>query len=573
MAYPLVTDDNFYSRINNKYKKFKIEKKKKTFKQICYPKEYELQIPQKFVSNFIAPNTPYKDLLIFHRIGAGKTCAAVSIAEQWKDERHIIFVVPASLVGNVRTELRSPCAKNAYITDNERAKLAKYHPSSREYKDIIKKSDERIDKNYSIYSYNKMISLIENKKLSLKNKVLIIDEIQNVVSETGKYYKLIYDAIHDAPENLRVILMSATPIFDKPVEIALTMNLLRLPNKIPVGRQFTEQFIANSNTGLNTRGKNIELFKKYIKGFVSYYRGSPPYVFPESKIKFVRCNMNDFQYKCYLSVLKNDKNIKENLKNMEAFHSGTILDLPKNFFLGARMISNIAFPNKNINQDGFESFSDKAIEELEKYSVKITKIIRKVKTSPGPVFIYSNFKEYGGIKTLARALDANGFRNYLKDGEGKKRYAIWSGDSPYNIKEEIKAVFNLKDNYLGEKLKIILGTPSTKEGISFFNVRQVHILEPYWNYSRILQIIGRAVRYCSHKQLDEEDRNVMVYIYLATHPNVKLTIDEYITKIALHKNKVTSEFEQALKEAAVDCELFKNGNSYPDEKEIKCYTK
>lgn len=100
-------------------------------------------------------------------------------------------------------------------------------------------------------------------------------------------------------------------------------------------------------------------------------------------------------------------------------------------------------------------------------------------------------------------------------------------------------------------------------------VRQVHIIEPYWNWSRIMQIIGRAVRYCSHKDLPEENRNVRVYIYIATHPSIKETIDQYIMKLALKKHRLIQEFEQALKESAIDCELFKNANV--DENEgIKC---
>ena len=39
------------------------------------------------------------------------------------------------------------------------------------------------------------------------------------------------------------------------------------------------------------------------------------------------------------------------------------------------------------------------------------------------------------------------------------------------------------------------------EGISLTGVRQVHIMEPYWNVSRLDQVIGRAVRYCSHKDV------------------------------------------------------------------------
>lgn len=572
MSYPKIDDEDFYSRINKKYKRHEIPKKKKPFRQICFPTDFQLQIPQKFLANYINPKTPYKGILIFHRIGAGKTCTAVNIAEGWKEHRKIIVVVPASLIGNFRNELRSLCAGNIYLSQREREKLKQLHPSSSEYKEIIQKSDKKIDKYYSIYSYNKFVSLAEDGDLKLKNSVLIIDEVQNMVSETGKYYRILYDAIHNAPASLRVILLSATPMFDKPIEIALTMNLLRLPYEFPIGKEFDRMFIDRKcriDRPVKCNAKNMDMFKEMIKGYVSYYRGAPPYVFPESTVRIVKCEMSDFQYKSYLAVLTDEEKSKSGSR-LRGFQTGEITELPNSFFIGTRMISNVAFPNKDISEDGYLSLKGKNItEKLDIYSTKFYKILNRIKASRGPVFVYSNFKEYGGIKSFVKVLKANGFGNYLDKGEGRKRYAVWTGDVKYESREEIKAVFNQQSNYNGSKIKIILGSPSTKEGISFFNVRQVHILEPYWNYSRILQIIGRAVRYCSHKNLPKDDRNVKVYIYLATHPYEKMTIDQYIMNLALQKNRLIQQFELGLKEAAVDCSLFKNANNQ-DLQSIKC---
>jgi hypothetical protein len=123
MKYPKINDDNFYKEINKKFQKYKISKKKQSFDQICNPKSYELQLPQQFGAEFINPKTPYKGVLVYHRIGAGKTCTAVRIGEAFKKSRKIIVVLPASLKGNFRTELRSPCAGSEYITDSERKQL------------------------------------------------------------------------------------------------------------------------------------------------------------------------------------------------------------------------------------------------------------------------------------------------------------------------------------------------------------------------------------------------------------------------------------------------------------------
>ena len=575
MSYPNIKDPKFYNKINRKYNKYIIPNKKRTMKQICFPKEFKLQIPQRFLADFVNPKTPYKGILVFHQIGAGKTCAAVNICEKWKNHKKPIVLAPASLTGNFRDELRSQCAGNQYLKKSERKRLKELHPSDKEYKKIIEASNKRIDKYYRIYSYNKFIDLYENDEISLKNSILLIDEIQNMVSECGKFYEVLYEAIHTAPPSLRVVLLSATPMFDKPIEIALTLNLLSLPVEIPIGREFEKTFIKKR---VNAKGKyiytakNLDIFKERIKGFISYYRGAPPYVYPSSKIRYVRCEMSDFQYRSYLTVKSTEE--MHVAGSIRKFRTGAILDLPTSFFLGTRMISNIAFPNKGIGEDGYKSFKKKclSLERLEQFSTKFYTIINKINKSWGPVFVYSNFKEYGGIRSLTKVLDYIGYKNYCKYGEGKKRYAVWSGDAKSSLREEIKAVFNQRDNYNGSKIKIIIGSPSSKEGISFYNIQQIHILEPYWNFSRMLQIIGRGVRYCSHKNLEEHKRKVKIYIYLSTHPSTEESIDEYIMNLALTKHKLISQFELALKESAVDCTLFKHANVYKKEGEddIKC---
>lgn len=579
MPFPDIKDDEFYKKINSKYKRYTIPKKRKTFNQICFPKEFELQIPQKFLSKYIHPNSPYKGVIIFHKIGAGKTCTAVRIGEEWKKHRKVIVVTPASLKGNFRNELRSQCAGNDYLTENERKKLSKFHPSSNEYKDIIDISDDRINKHYKIFSYNKFVDLATEGEISFHNSVLIVDEIQNMVSEEGIFYETLYNAIQYAPSSLRVVLLSATPMFDKPVEIALTMNLLKLPVEIPTGREFEKMFIKSRkgrDEKYHYKAKNLDMFKEMIKGYASYFRGAPPYAFPHSQIRVVKCEMSSFQYKSYLTVKNNEEKrdkLKKLRKSHKIFEDGDIIHLPNNFFIGTRFISNVAFPNKNIGEKGYHSFKDDCLsmEKLYKFSTKFYKILSKVNKCTGTVFIYSNFKEYGGIRSFIKVLEGQGYMNYVEEGEGRRRFAVWSGDESIETKEEIKAVFNQQTNANGSKLKIMLGSPSSKEGISFYNVQQVHILEPYWNYSRMLQIIGRAVRYCSHKNLEEEKRAVRVYIYLATHPKEEESIDEYIMNLALKKNKLIGEFERALKEAAVDCHLFKNANVYKDlGEELEC---
>lgn len=569
--YPSINDEEFYDKINKIYKQYKIPKNKMTAKEYCKPKEFTLQPPQKFLSNFINPKTPYKSILIYHRIGAGKTCSAIQIAEKWKGRKKIVIVLPASLKGNFKNELRGLCGGNNYLTQADRIRLAKLQPGEDEYMEIIDKSDERIEEYYSIYSYNKFIEGIKEGTMKLTNTLLIIDEIQNMVSETGTYYKELYEMLDQGVKGLRIVLLSATPMFDRPGEIALTMNLLDRTLQMPTGRDFDKMFVEEKikNERKQFSMKNMEKFKNMIKGRVSYYMGAPYFTFPRMSIKYVECEMSEFQESIYKKILKNeDSDFLNKLPSKEEIMNAA--DLPNNFYIGARFTSNIVYPNKKVNDSGLESLTDSKIKDnLAKYSCKIDKIMKSVRRAGGKIFIYSAFKGFAGLRTIVRVLEAFGYKNYQTDGVGRKRFAVWSGDESMEVKDQIREIYNRSDNLYGEKLKIILGSPSIKEGVSLKAVRYVHVLEPYWNQSRLEQVVGRASRFCSHINLPEEERDVKVYVYIATHSDIEITVDQYIRFLSETKNKLIKQFEKAIKEAAIDCRLNLNANETEEEK-IDC---
>lgn len=555
VRYPLINSDDFYKNISRIYREYKIHRSNKTEKELCYPKKYKLQKPQQFVAKYISPKTLYKNLLIFHQIGAGKTCASIQIAEEWKYKRKIIVAVPASLLINYKNELRSQCVGNIYLTEEERDLLKNNDPKSKIYKNIIKKSNKLINKYYIILSHQKLIGKIMNRSLRLSNKVLIIDEIQNLVSSSGNYYKYLYKFLNNVTD-VPIILLSATPMFDKPNEIALTLNLLKLKTKIPVDKEFISTFLVkyqNKDGEILYDLQNSKLLTRLVKGYISYYRGANPKTFPKKNVFIVKCRMKELQYRSYLTVT--DKK--------GSYRNADILDLSESFFIGVRAISNIAFPNKKIGTKGLDSFKGKYLKStwLRQCSEKFYKIIQFTRKAIGTVFIYSNFKESAGIKAFKKVLDAYNYKDYKHHGIGHKRYAIWSGDENYNYKCNILNHFNHSDNKYGDNIKIFLGSPALKEGISLLRVEQVHIMEPYWNISRIDQVIGRAVRYCSHKDVNKSRKYVNIYMYHSVHKNIKPSIDSYIYELALKKQILINKFEKVLKQSAVDCKLNKVSNS------------
>ena len=564
MKYPSYKDPNFYKKIALIYKQYKINKTNKTAKELCYPRKFKLQKPQQFVSEYLKPGTPYRGLLIFHQIGSGKTCASVAIAEQWKTKRTIIVTVPAALVENYYKELMSSCPDDVYLTTDERIKMKELSPFSKEYKKIKKKSILRILKFYKIMSHHKFADLVSKNKIKLKNTIVIVDEVHNIVSEGGYFYDNFYKVFKKSPETCKIILMSATPMFDKPYELGLTFNLLPIKEKFPMSQDFDKKYIIVKKTKdceFTYELKNKKDIQKKIRGFVSYYRGANPKTFPKVKYFDIKCRMREFQYKSYLAVSKKEGSFKRT----------DLLDLSNSFFVGTRFISNIAFPNKKLDLEGFKSLKKKHLRvPLKEYSIKFYEIIKRIRKSKGPVFVYSSFKNYYGISSFIKCLEAYGFKEFLKNGSGKKRYTTITSEITVKKRTQIVETFNKFKNKNGDLIKVIVGSPAIKEGLSLLRVSQVHIIEPYWNESLMAQVIGRAVRYCSHKDLPKRRQIVNIYRYYAIHKNIDISVDEYIKQLADKKKKIVDEFEHLLKEAAVDCRLNKAANIFKKDLPIKC---
>jgi len=205
-------------------------------------------------------------------------------------------------------------------------------------------------------------------------------------------------------------------------------------------------------------------------------------------------------------------------------------------------------------------------EAMYKSSGKMTNIIFNIMNSPGPVLVYSNYVLMEGLSIFKMYLKYFGFYNFMNEKKiikGKIGFVEFHGGiSDRTERYRGMAAFNKSENKYGEYIKIILISPAGSEGLNLKNVRQVHIMEPYWNEVRIEQIIARAVRYCSHVDLKMDDRHVDVYRYKSVRrkDGAKWTTDQIIEDLARSKDSLIQSFLEALKEVAVDCELNKTHN-------------
>jgi len=219
------------------------------------------------------------------------------------------------------------------------------------------------------------------------------------------------------------------------------------------------------------------------------------------------------------------------------------------------------------------------------YSSKIKSICNSIVSddgtvSEGIILIYSQYID-GGLIPVALALEEMGFTRYgdgakslfktppveqvdartMKPRVNKKdsfmpaKYIMITGDSRLspNNDFEVKAVTN-DDNKDGYKIKVILISQAGSEGVDFKCLRQVHIIDPWYNMNRIEQIIGRAVRNSSHKNLEFEKRNVELFIYGTILENKEEeSADLYVYRLAEYKAIQMGRVSRVLKETSVDC--------------------
>jgi len=257
------------------------------------------------------------------------------------------------------------------------------------------------------------------------------------------------------------------------------------------------------------------------------------------------------------------------------------------------------------------------------YSNKFLKILQTLKdeSNIGLHLLYSQFRTLEGVGIFKLVLEANGFAELKirKNSSGtweiidydlnadKPHFVLYTGTETEEEKEIIRNIYNStweyvpssitsilrqksENNFYGEIVKLCMITSSGTEGINLRNTRFVHIMESYWNMTRIEQTVGRARRICSHRDLPEELRNVKVFFYLSSFSqkqmteakeiyassgisdydpnNLPITTDQVLFNLASLKEKVNTNLLTMIKETAIDCNLFNPTNK---QENIVCY--
>lgn len=648
--------------------------------------EFELSPHQQFVKNFLSFQTPYNSLLLYHGLGSGKTCSAIGVAEEMRDylnqlgiSQRIIVVASPNVQENFKLQLFDErkleerdglwniksCTGNKLLKEINPLNLQGLTRDK-----IIIQIKQLIDTSYLFLGYTAFAHYIEkistipsgiikNKDEIIKNKLkqhfnsrlIIIDEVHNIRvtdDKTKRVAKSLFKLVEQV-DNLRLLFLSATPLYNNYKEIIWLIDIMNLNDRRST-TNIKDIFDNNGNFIINEKGEDIgrELLSRKATGYISFVRGDNPYTFPYRIWPKEFALEKNLQYNNYPRYQLNNKPIIQELQHLSLFicklgeyqkigynyiisklSSETIEELDKSDKLGYLQLQrplealNIIYPNDKLSEKT-EDFKDIMIDDkelvgknglnsimtydkslnppsktnfkyrdttlseygrifspdkIQKYSGKIKEICNNIMNSDGVVLIYSLYLDgglvpvalaleemgitrHGSVKSLfekspVEKLDLKTYKNTNYSGSISAKYIMITGDkmlSPNNVLD-LKAATSI-DNVNGDKVKVILISQAGAEGLDFKFIRQVHVLEPWYNLSRIEQIIGRAVRHCSHKDLPFEKRNVQIFLY-GTRLEREDTeaADLYVYRLAEQKAIQVGHVNRVLKEIAVDCLL------------------
>ena len=268
---------------------------------------------------------------------------------------------------------------------------------------------------------------------------------------------------------------------------------------------------------------------------------------------------------------------KENLKHFSTKFYQAYVDMESNLFVGgpnSNTESRTGFIYSNLVKTGIEIFQE--ILNVNGFLLyDENKNNYQIKDNTKCYFCGKTHKEHDNKQN-----DKNN-KNSLSHTFNPATYIVVTGKSgeegAENIPEESKrivsTVFSNLANKSGENIKLVLGSKVMNEGISLHNVATVQILDVYFNFGRLDQVIGRAIRWCSHYNLMTETNpypKVKVYKYAVSLDNnnsskYELSTEEDLYYKAEQKYVLVKKVERGMKEVAIDCGLNQQGNMFKEE--------
>lgn len=537
------------------------------------PNEY-----QKFVKNYFFESR-HKGLLLYHKLGSGKTCTSIIIADAMLKRNRIskVYVItPGSLRTNWISEYCKVCGNK-----------------------------QKFLKNFIFITYNFDVK-DSIMPLDFNNSLVIIDEVHNLIGGIKNFSKNAYAIYYKiVNSNCRVLALSGTPVVNQTLEFAILGSILSNKfNWILINGDFENVEKGKSewnNNYWNTIKQNPETIKQLLSGIVSYYPGDLS-AYPEVRyFEPFKCEMSEQQFSFYKEVqqkearrrfkpppiklkfdnpikykedfasyviaiqwtlskaasnclrikpydfipdLYNDKSYSYTIEQFRDIISklpgidtiNTVDKIIENlkqrngfFFENEPIPFKYLFYNDNKRIKIYGWLTDEILKEQrtnifnisKKYSVLLTNIILNPNQKH---IVFSFYYTVRGLLFLHSLLSKCGIKTKL-----------YSGDKTPEERQRMIDNFNHPSNKNGENIQVMLLTKAGGEGISFLGVNHVHIIESSIKENINIQAIGRAVRYKSHIDMPKDRQYVNVYRYWSVHGE-EVQIDEMLYKQHFEKN-------------------------------------
>ena len=445
----------------------------------------------------------------------------------------------------------------------------------------------------------------------------------------SRFYNAITNSINDM-ETFRRRIIGMTSYYSS-VDASLVPSIrTKQVIKVPMSDYMFDQYAEIRKDEIDkdkTSKKGKDDIMSVNSSYRAYSRMLCQFVFPETidrpfkgKMKDIEVREEDLEKEKELELAYEEKISKtqsrDKIQELKAEKAQKLKEL-KNISQEYEKRLQQSLRDLDDAKDLYLEYDDGNKNKLAKYSPKYAKIMEQVlrdrnEKKKGLKFIYTEYKTCEGVGIFSLVLRANGYTplkvkknasgeyvlDLIKGEEHLPKFAVWSGDEesdiilsiyndffdklPETIKSQVKKMNST--NKHGEVLEILMTTKQGAEGLNTRNVRQLHVVEPYWNPVRLDQVIGRAVRISSHLELPKEERNVDIYIYLSKAKTSQLkrnitmandakgtgkTSDEVLYDIAERKRHIMNIMLGMMKDSAIDCSINLADNMRDDSK-IKC---
>ena len=561
-----------------------------------------LQYHQRIVKEYFVNTPDTRGLLIFHSTGTGKTLSAIAVAEELSKHMRVIILSAKSLQANFVKDLAKYEKLKASSPVDDPSTSAPLKTTDRsQYQYISSNAGNmmeqfgRIGKTTEAAAFERKLGNVTASN-NIENSLIIVDEAQNLLNgivNGSKNATLFYEMIMRT-KNVKLLFLSATPIINDPFEIVPLYNMLDGRMVLPDNyTDFYETYITANRAGI----KNREKLKNRIFGLTSYMGDwwktagihSPNEIikrenFPDQLPTIVeRVEMSEMQYAAYINARSFE--ISQETASRGGPQKIVAMQKPQSsasstYRVESRQVSNYVLPDnvKFKRPSGYGyiknltllSMTD--ILDIKNHSPKMERIYKNMQKHKGLGVVYSNFVSGEGLKIFSMYLEARGYVKF--PARGNKVYCQISGDVDVDFRTRILKTFNKSNNRDGEYINLMLLSGAGSEGLDLRNVNHIHIMEPYWNYGKIMQIIARAIRYLSHKDYPDGGR-VQPYIYLSDYPAAVIKRVEKTTDVHLYEKSVKAKylidkFYGVMIEASIDCNVHRRAASDTVKSQIKC---